>query len=35
MFRRRIEGVVVIVEYDIGERALKKLFSHKEENFIS
>jgi hypothetical protein len=34
MFRRRIEGcccVVVVVEDGLGERAKKKLFSHKKK----
>jgi hypothetical protein len=30
MFRRKIGGVVV-VEDDLGERAQKKLFSHKKK----
>jgi phage repressor protein C with HTH and peptisase S24 domain len=33
MFRRRIGGVVV-VEYDLGERAKKKLFSHKKKKLL-
>jgi hypothetical protein len=39
MFRRRIGGVVVVVvvvvEDGLGERAPKKLFSHKKKNFAS
>jgi hypothetical protein len=32
MFRRRIGGVfAVVVEDDLGERAKKKLFSHKQK----
>jgi hypothetical protein len=33
MFRRRI--VVVVVEDGLGERAKKKLFSHKKKIFSS
>ena len=33
MFRRRIEGVVVVVD-DLGERAKKTLFT-QEKNFSS
>jgi hypothetical protein len=32
MFRRRIGGVVVVVEYGLGERAKKTLFT-QEKNF--
>jgi hypothetical protein len=45
MFRRRIGGVVVVVDDvvvvvvvvkdGLGERAKKKLFSHKEKKFAS
>jgi hypothetical protein len=40
MFRRRIGGsvivvVVVVVEDGLGERAKKKLFSHKKQNIAS
>jgi hypothetical protein len=36
MFKRRIFVVVVVVVEDgLGERAKKKLFSHKEKNFAS
>ena len=31
MFRRRIGGVVVVVEDGLGECAKKKLFSHKKK----
>ena len=31
MFRRRIGGVVVVVEDGLGERAKEKLFSHKKK----
>jgi hypothetical protein len=31
MFKRRIGGVVVVVENGLGEHAKKKLFSHKKE----
>jgi hypothetical protein len=31
MFKRRIGGVVVVVEYGLGERAQKILFSHKKK----
>jgi hypothetical protein len=33
LFRRRI-GVVVVVVEDLGERAHKKLFSHKKKNSL-
>jgi hypothetical protein len=31
LFSKRIEGVVVDVEDDLGECAKKKLFSHKKK----
>jgi hypothetical protein len=31
MFKRRIGGVVVVVEDDLGEHAPKKLFSRKKK----
>jgi hypothetical protein len=36
MFRRRIRGVdvIVLVEDGLGERAQKKLFSHKKKNVL-
>jgi hypothetical protein len=33
LFSKRIVVVVVVFEDDLGERAKKKLFSHKKKNF--
>jgi phage repressor protein C with HTH and peptisase S24 domain len=31
LFRRRIGGIIVVVEDDLGEHPHKKIFSHKKK----